>query len=53
MQPLQANLQSRAATGNSVLETVAAMCAVLYKATSRLGYELSQPVPWLQKSHCF
>ena len=41
VQHLQANLQSRAAMGDSVLETVAAMGAVvdrLYKATSRLGY---------------
>ena len=41
VQHLQANLQSRAAMGDSVLETVAAMGAVvdrLYKATSRLSY---------------
>ena len=41
VQHLQANLQSRAAMGDSVLEAVAAMGAMvdrLYKATSRLGY---------------
>ena len=41
VQHLQVNLQSRAAMGDSVLETVAAMGTVvdrLYKATSRLGY---------------
>ena len=41
MQHLQTNLQSRAAMGDSVLETVAAIGAVvdrLYKVTSRLGY---------------